>query len=228
MPRLNRSNPLALAVLISLMEAPMHPYQVAQTLRSRAKEESVKLNFGSLYAVVESLERRGLIRPRETLREGRRPERTVYEITDTGAREALDWLGELLSVPAKEYPQFMAGLSFMPALPPEEVLTALEYRTRAIEVRLAMLRATARAAAEAGLPRLFSIEGEYEECILSAELDFVERTAKEIRYGSLEGIELWRGFHADDETREHLLAEMGGALPWDLPWDGGKEGPGAT
>jgi len=86
-PRNTRSNPLALAVLACLYERPMHPYEVAQTLRSRAKHESIRLNYGSLYGVVELLEKRGFIRARETVREGRRPERTIYEITDDGARE---------------------------------------------------------------------------------------------------------------------------------------------
>src|ERR1700683_4591701 len=106
MPRQVRSNPLALAVLVTLYERPMHPYEVAQTLRTRAKQESVRLNYGSLYAVVESLEKRGLIRARETIREGNRPERTVYEITDGGARELVDWLTELVAVPVKEYLHF--------------------------------------------------------------------------------------------------------------------------
>ena len=52
-----RANPLALAVLACLYERPMHPYEVAQTLRSRAKHESIRLNFGSLYGVVEQLEK---------------------------------------------------------------------------------------------------------------------------------------------------------------------------
>ncbi len=44
----------------------MHPYEVAQTLRSRAKHESIRLNYGSLYGVVELLERRGFVRaPRD-------------------------------------------------------------------------------------------------------------------------------------------------------------------
>ncbi len=51
-----RSNPLALAVLACLFERPMHPYEVAQTLRHRAKHESVRLNYGSLYDVVDALE----------------------------------------------------------------------------------------------------------------------------------------------------------------------------
>src|ERR1700689_5016848 len=116
MPRQVRSNPLALAVLVTLYEKPMHPYEVAQTLRTRAKQESVRLNYGSLYAVVESLEKRGLIRARETIREGKRPERTVYEITDEGATEMIDWMTELIGVHEKEYPKFMAGLSFLAAL----------------------------------------------------------------------------------------------------------------
>src|SRR5579872_7510230 len=117
MPRWSRANPLALAVLVCLYEKPMHPYEVAQTLRRRAKQESVRLNWGSLYAVVESLEKKMFIKATGTRREGRRPERTVYEITDDGVREMTDWMTVLIGVPMKEYPAFMSGLSFIAALP---------------------------------------------------------------------------------------------------------------
>src|ERR1700683_2014780 len=99
----NRSNPLALAVLICLYEKPMHPYEVATTLRQRGKHYSVRLNYGSLYAVVDSLERRGLIEATETQRAGRLPERTVYRLTPAGQVEAHDWLTDLLSTLTKEY-----------------------------------------------------------------------------------------------------------------------------
>ena len=130
MPRWSRANPLALAVLVCLYEKPMHPYEVAQTLRQRAKQESVRLNYGSLYAVVDSLEKRGFIKATGTVREGKRPERTVYEITDEGSREMNDWMTELIGVPAKEYPAFMTGLSFLPSLPPDEALMALRFAGR--------------------------------------------------------------------------------------------------
>ena len=84
MSRRRVSNPLALAVLGCLSERPMHPYEISTTLRTRGKEQSIKLNYGSLYAVVESLQKHGLIRAQETTREGRRPERTVYAITEAG------------------------------------------------------------------------------------------------------------------------------------------------
>src|ERR1700738_621392 len=104
-----RSNPLGLAVLACLYERRMHPYEVAQTLRSRAKHESIRLNYGSLYSVVDSLEKRGLIVAVETVREGRRPERTIYQLTDTGARELIDWLTDLVAIPTKEDLQFEAA-----------------------------------------------------------------------------------------------------------------------
>ena len=150
MPRWSRSNPLALAVLVCLYEKPMHPYEVAQTLRQRAKQESVRLNYGSLYAVVESLEKRGLIKATGTVREGKRPERTVYEITDEGAREMDDWLTELIGVPAKEYPAFMAGLSFIAALAPDDALAALRPRADALKVKLAGMRGAMKAARRRG------------------------------------------------------------------------------
>jgi DNA-binding PadR family transcriptional regulator len=205
MAKRSRSNPLALAVLASLYERPMHPYEVAQTLRQRAKHESIRLNYGSLYTVVEGLERRGLIRARETLRQGRRPERTVYEITDAGSRELVDWLSDLVATPVKEYRQFEAALSLLAVLSPEEALQLLRDRAEALRLELTKARAARTSAESSGLPRLFTIEGEYAEALQEAELDWLDRLIKDIEGGSLEGIEMWQGFH------EALAAQHVGA-----------------
>ena len=119
MAKRRMSNLLALAVLSCLSEKPMHPYEISQTLRHRGKDQSIKLNYGSLYSVVESLAKAGLIAARETVREGRRPERTVYAITDTGREEHEEWLAELLSTPTREYHSLEAGLALMAGLAPE-------------------------------------------------------------------------------------------------------------
>jgi DNA-binding PadR family transcriptional regulator len=204
MPRWSRSNPLALAVLVCLYEKPMHPYEVAQTLRQRAKQESVRLNYGSLYAVVEGLEKKGLIKATGTVREGRRPERTVYEITDDGAREMTDWMTELISVPKKEYPAFLAGLSFLPSLDPDDALKALRSRAEALSVKLVTLRSAMQAAREAGLPRIFELEAEYEEQQLAAELKFVSALADDMANGTLEGLDMWRLFHSGNFDPEEV------------------------
>ena len=111
MPPRWRTNPLALAVLTCLFERPMHPYEMAQTMRTRAKHESIRLNYGSLYSVVESMEKRGLVEAVATTQEGRRPQRTVYGITEAGKVEMTEWLADLVAVPTKEYLQFEAALS---------------------------------------------------------------------------------------------------------------------
>jgi DNA-binding PadR family transcriptional regulator len=172
----------------------MHPYEVAQTLRERAKEHSIRLNFGSLYAVVDSLAKRGLIVPCETIREGRRPERTVYAVTDTGRREAVDWLTDLIATPAKEYLQFEAGLSLLGALAPDDALNALRLRLQRLEVELVQARVARETVVAAGLPRLFALEGEYVEALAAAEVAFVRDLVADLESGRLEGLDLWRAW----------------------------------
>ncbi len=207
-PRGARSNPLALAVLTCFFEKPMHPYEVAQTLRHRAKHESIRLNYGSLYGVVESLEKRGLVRARETVRAGRRPERTIYEITDAGLREMSDWLSELVAVPVKEYLQFEAGLSLLPGLPPDEAVDALQQRAQALEIEVSLLGAAIAAARSHGLPRLFALETELVHALRHAELDYVERLAKDIESGELSGLDEWRGWYAPGGERSDVEHDM--------------------
>ena len=134
------SNPLALAVLACLAERSMHPYEMATTMRARHKDQSIKLNYGSLYTVVQALQRHGLIEAQETERAGKRPERTVFGITEAGSAELLDWLSELISVPTKEYLHFEAGLSLLPVLTPDQAVQLLEIRCQHLEVDLAQRR----------------------------------------------------------------------------------------
>src|SRR5512133_249586 len=122
------SNPLALAVLACLWERPMYPYEITTTLNERGKEDSIRLNFGSLYSVIKQLQKHGLIEVERTEREGNRPERIVYAITPAGRTEADSWLRSLLAEPVKEYPAFETGLSLMPLLSPDDVLSLLRKR----------------------------------------------------------------------------------------------------
>ncbi|HEU4541494.1 MAG TPA: PadR family transcriptional regulator [Jiangellaceae bacterium] len=195
-----RRNPLALAVLVLLYEQPMHPYQMSATLKERRKEDSVKINYGSLYSVVESLQSRGLIEVRETVRTGNRPERTVYAITEAGQREMIDWLSRLLSDPVKEFPQFEAALSLMPALPPDRAVELLERRLATQREVLETGQKLMSRASDAGMPRLFAVEHEYELAILAAEVDFLAALLDDMRDGSFSGLEGWRRIHELRDT----------------------------
>lgn len=195
MARRRVGNPLALAVLACLNERPMHPYEISTTLRQRGKEHSIKLNYGSLYSVVEALAKHGLITARETTRAGRRPERTVYEITEAGVAELEDWLAELLSTPVREFSSLEAGLSLMPALPPDDVAMLLSKRAYALRAELSGLDAMHAEATEAGVHELFLVESRFRHAMLTAELAFVTDLAKRIHDGSASGVKLWRRIH---------------------------------
>ena len=64
------SNLLALSLLNLLVERPMYPYEMAATLRQRGKDEAIKINWGSLYTVVQNLEKYGFIEAVDVAREG--------------------------------------------------------------------------------------------------------------------------------------------------------------
>ncbi|HET7245033.1 MAG TPA: PadR family transcriptional regulator [Streptosporangiaceae bacterium] len=199
------SNPLALAVLACLHERPMHPYEMASTMRERGKEQSIKLNYGSLYTVVDSLAKNGLIEAMEATREGRRPERTVYRLTEAGRARLDAWMSELLAEPVKEYPQFEAALSLLPVLHPDTVLDLLRTRIRRLQKEIAHARTMIDAAHSARLPRLLLIEGEYHVAMREAELTWVQQLAGELEAGTLEGQDGWRHVH-----------ETGEAPTWDV------------
>ncbi len=191
----SRNNPLALAVLTCLYERPMHPYEMAQTMRTRAKHESIRLNYGSLYSVVESMEKRGLIEAVATTQEGRRPQRTVYGITEAGKVEMTEWLADLVAVPTKEYLQFEAALSLTHGLPPDEAVPLLRQRCDALDLRLDQLEAASESAEKRGIPHLFMIENDYVIALLRTEVEFTRRLVADIESGEMPGIEEWRSWY---------------------------------
>jgi DNA-binding PadR family transcriptional regulator len=190
-------NLLALAVLSYLTRGPMHPYELSRTLRDNDDGRSIKFNHGSLYMVVRQLAQAGFIVERETSRAGQRPERTVYAITDDGRREMRDWLRELVEEPRHEYPQFVAALSLIAALPPDDVVDLLRRRL----VRLADQRVEIRDLIDdtlaAQVHPLFLVEEEYRLGLLEAESSFVERLIERITHPDTGWGPLWAQFHRE-------------------------------
>jgi DNA-binding PadR family transcriptional regulator len=196
------SNLLALAVLSYLTQRPMHPYELGRTLRDHGDERSIKFNHGSLYMVVQQLERAGFITEQETSREGQRPERTVYALTAAGRDELHDWLRELVEEPQHEYPHFVAALSLIAALPPSEVLTLLRRRLTRLAEQRAEIRAIIDDTLAQGVPELFLIEEEYRLTLLDAESSFVERFIRRITDPEAGWGPLWAEFHGELASSE--------------------------
>ncbi len=201
------SNLLALSLLTLLMQRPMYPYEMAAALRERGKDQAIKINWGSLYTVVQNLEKYGFIDALEVVREGRQPERTTYQITDAGRTELKDWLRELLSVPEREYTRFEAALGDSGVLPPDELIDLLQQRLDALDAANAEQQAGLDALVKT-IPRLFLIESEYYLAQRRAEAEWVRGLLKEFSDGTFPGIDAWRHFHATGQVPDEVLALM--------------------
>jgi DNA-binding PadR family transcriptional regulator len=211
---------LALAVLVLLTERPMHPYEMSTTLRERHKEDSIKLNYGTLYSVVASLQKYGLIAVQETVREGNRPERTIYAITEAGREKMAGWLSGLISTPAREFTGFEAALSLMAALPPDEVARLLDIRLSSLQAKLRSLKAVLGGLGPS-FPRIFTIEVEFQNALLAAETDFVRSLLHELKTDQLSGAKFWRRMHelratnaSPQQIDEALRAEFAADFAW--------------
>ncbi len=204
------NNLMALAVLSTVAIRPMHPYEMAAAIRGWGKDQDMPIKWGSLYTVVRNMERHGLLETVESARQGRRPERTVYRITDAGRAEMVDWARELIASPERERPRFLAGLSVMSVLHPDEAITLLRQRLEALESAVRAMRAQHYQ----DVPRLFLVEVEYELALLEAEVAWVGSLLTELESGTFPDIDRWRGFHETGEVPEDLaklakLAEAG-------------------
>jgi DNA-binding PadR family transcriptional regulator len=197
-----------MAVLALVTEAPMHAYRMQQLIKERRKDDVINVaQRNSIYQTIERLRRDELIVVRETVREERRPERIVYEITEQGMATLRQWLRTMLSTPAREFPEFPAALACLPMLTPEDVLKQLEARAIALEAAIAKL--DPQAASEAsGLPRLFLVEDE---------LTGAGAHAFRFRFHAAPGVEARvRGPHAelyDVATGARLLVVPSGVAP---------------
>ncbi|GGD82433.1 PadR family transcriptional regulator [Rhizobium anhuiense] len=189
MPSIKRS-PVALAVLAMLMEEPMHPYRMQRLIKERGKDEVINVTQrASLYQTIQRLEREGLIIPRKTVRDDKRPERTVYEITEKGREIALEWMRAILSTLTREYPEFPAAMSSLPLLTPDDVASQLELRAKAIESELRRIDDVLQEAQ--AVPRLFLLEMEYLRAIHAAELSWVSGIVGDLSAQRITWTEEW-------------------------------------
>jgi DNA-binding PadR family transcriptional regulator len=180
-----RVNLLGMAVLRLLAERPQHPYELRQRMRDEGLDRMIKVTHGALYYAVESLVKAELIAPAGVSRQGRRPERTVYEITDAGREAAGDRLRELLATVAPEPTTFGAALAFLSLLPAADAVRRLELRAVLLEGELAASSTRHDALIEHGVPAIALVEMRHHHAHLQADLELTRSICDDIRRGRM-------------------------------------------
>jgi DNA-binding PadR family transcriptional regulator len=189
MPPPQRSS-LGLIVLWLLYEQPLHVYRMQKLIEAQGKHRVVNVRArASLYQTIERLQRLGLVEVVETVRTQAHPERIVYGITDRGRETARAWLREMLSATGGEFPDFIAAVSILFGLEPEDAREQLELRLERLEGELA--ETESQFAAVPGLPRLFLLEEEYRHAVLTAEVEWLRGVIADLEAGRLAWSEEW-------------------------------------
>ena len=189
-PRRPRRSPLGLIVLWLLVDGPKHVYGMQKLLEEQGKDRVVNVRArASLYQALERLARMGLVEVRETSRREGYPERVVYGITAAGRDAARDWLREMLATTSGEYPDFVAAVSVLFGLAPDDAREQLERRAERLAAELAATEAQLEG--NPGLPRLFLLEEEYRRAVLRAELGWLRGVIADLRGGRLTWSEEW-------------------------------------
>jgi DNA-binding PadR family transcriptional regulator len=173
-----------LAVLSLLREGPMHPYEMQRLIKERHKDDVLVLRKGSLYHAINRLLLSQLIEVVETGRQGRRPERTTYGITENGRAAQCRWLAEIVATPRLEPSEFMAAVSFLVYLPPHDALICLEQRRKRLEAEIAGLTAAIKALV-ARVGRINLLESEYLKAMRQAELKWTKAIIADLQSGHL-------------------------------------------
>jgi DNA-binding PadR family transcriptional regulator len=196
--------PLSVAVLGLLATRPLHPYEVSFRMRQQHLDRHIKLNFGSLYHTFDQLQRQGLVEPLEVEREGRRPERTVYQLTPEGRDAFLERVRRMVLEPQPVYSDFEAGLAFIHHLDRDEAAHLLLQRASALEREHLAHEDLAHELAHRGLSRLSLIEVELAQDMRKHQAVWCRRIAGEIESGKLE----WcAGYCGDGDVRPKTPGE---------------------
>ena len=190
---------LGISVLALLKARSMHGYEMLQTLVEHHADRIVKVRPGSLYHVVDRLTDEKLIRRAATDREGKRPERVIYEITDAGAEALAARVRELIARPVHEFPQFVVALAEIETLGKGAAANAVDERVEALEARAAEITALRGA----GVVRTaYLVALDYLLAAMQNELSWLRDFADSLRSGQLR----WRHAAADSklENRDEV------------------------
>ncbi len=183
-------SPLGLIVLWQLFAGPTHAYGMQKLLLQQGKDRVVNVRArASLYQTLERLLRLGLVEVHETVRSAGYPDRIVYSITDAGRETAREWLREMLRTTSGEFPEFIAAVSMLFGLEPEDARSQLEQRAESIAAQLTDTEAQLEG--NPGLPRLFLLEEEYRRALLQAELSWLRGVIADLLGGRLTWSEEW-------------------------------------
>ncbi len=114
-----------------MRHGPLHGYRLKQLIAERVSDFA-QIKLPAIYYHLEKMQNKNLVSS-ETEQEGKRPERSVYSITDEGKAEFKKMLSDALKGEYSQEFLIDAVIFFMEYSEPEKVLTELEEKSSALK-----------------------------------------------------------------------------------------------
>jgi DNA-binding PadR family transcriptional regulator len=162
----------------------VHGYDVRRTLLARGATSWANIAPGSIYNALKTLVREGFLESVGTDRQGARPERTSFRLTEAGEREFTRLLHENLRDSRLPNHPLLAGLAFLPDLPPAELVSALRDRAADLRAKAADNRTmlTAIRAGAGPIPTHIAESYALQACLMDSEADWATELAGRIAH----------------------------------------------
>lgn len=169
-----RLTPLGVMVLALLREGAMHPYEMVRLLRQRRDDRMVSITNGTLYHTVDRLNQQELLVEVGVDREGNRPERTTYRLTDAGRDAVTEWVRRELARNDRTA-QFRVALAEAHNLDRDEVIALLTLRREGLAADLEVHRRGLSDATGRGVQPQFLIEVDRQADLIETDLRWTDR-----------------------------------------------------
>jgi DNA-binding PadR family transcriptional regulator len=190
--------PMGVMVLALLREGDMHPYEMVRLMRTRRDDRLLTITNGTLYHTVARLQRAGLLDEVGIDRDGNRPERTTYTLTDAGLDALVGWLRRELSRIDRPS-DFRVALAEAHNLERDDVIESLRIRRAALGEAHVLHRDGLAGARTRKAPEQVLVEFERQEVLLEAELRWLDSLLTRLEAAAFP----W-GPHAFENTDRYL------------------------
>ncbi|WP_040168101.1 PadR family transcriptional regulator [Microbacterium gorillae] len=175
--------PLGIMILALLREGDMHPYEMMRLLRERREDRLVTIRNGTFYHQVSALERDGFVAEVGIDRDGNRPERTSYTVTDAGHDAVSAWVRNRL--PRIDRPaEFPVAIAEAHNLSATEVIDLLTQRDHTLQARLDEYHEGLAAALDRGVERQYLVEVHRAIALMTADITWSANLRSDLADGS--------------------------------------------
>lgn len=166
---------------------PTHGYDIRKELETWRAEQWANVAYGSIYHALNKMAGEGLVEPVDTTdRVGNRPAKTTYAITERGEEEFQRLLREYWWEPKPAIDPFQTALTFMNAMPRDELVAALHHRADLRRADLKILEwATKLKTAPPNTPRHIAENMRLAAAHAEAELYWIQDSIAKVERGEL-------------------------------------------